>query len=93
MRYYYRHREEEIERVQQRQDHLLEWVREVKAEQGCSKCDEDHPATLDYHHPNPDEKDRGVAKMAMDGLSKDRIREEMEKCELLCANCHRKEHW
>ena len=34
-----------------------------------------------------------VCEMVTYGYSKDKLRDEMDKCELLCANCHRKEHY
>jgi hypothetical protein len=91
-RHYYRNKDEWHERIKNRKSELKSWVNETKAEAGCNRCSEGHPACLDYHHIDGD-KDRGVSKMAKDGVSKDKIREEMEKCIVLCANCHRKEHW
>ncbi|AGM11402.1 HNH endonuclease [Halogranum tailed virus 1] len=91
MRYYYRNREEEKERIANRKAKLRQWVADYKHERGCSNCDEEHPAALDFHHHN-DDKSESVAKLANDGYSKEAIKEEMEKCIILCANCHRKEH-
>lgn len=54
---------------------------------GYNKC----VAALDLHHINPDEKEYGVAKMR--NYSKDKIVAELSKCLLLCANCHREEHY
>lgn len=91
-RHYYRNKNEWAERINERKAELKAWVNETKTGTGCERCGEDHPACLDYHHIHG-EKDRGVSKMAKDGVGKERIREEMEKCVVLCANCHRKEHW
>lgn len=55
----------------------------------CIKCGESHPATLDFHHINPNEKDQDIAKMT----SRKKILEESKKCIILCSNCHRKLHW
>jgi hypothetical protein len=57
------------------------------SECGYNKC----PEALDFHHVNPEDKD-----FALSGrLSKswDVIELELQKCKLLCANCHREEHW
>lgn len=62
-------------------------VREAKQE-GCAKCDESEPACLDFHHVG--DKDRTVSSMM--GMSDTRLRDEIAKCVVLCANCHRKVH-
>ena len=60
---------------------------EAKAD-GCSICEESEPACLDFHHLG--DKDMPVSQMK--GMSDVRILEEIAKCVLLCANCHRKVH-
>jgi len=55
----------------------------------CVKCGEDHPAVLDFHHTNPDEKESSIAHIH----SRKKIIEESKKCIILCSNCHRKLHW
>jgi len=90
-RYYYRNRESEINRVNEMREDTKDWVNSVKQDKGCQECGEDHPACLDFHHI--DEKDDSIWNMAHNNRSKDSIRDEMSKCIVLCANCHRKEHW
>jgi hypothetical protein len=53
---------------------------------GYNKC----AAALDFHHLNPDTKDRGIA--VMKNYSEKRLRLEIAKCILVCANCHREIH-
>lgn len=66
--------------------------KEWKATLKCERCGENHPACLDFHHLDPNEKEMSIATMA--GLfSLDRIKEEASKCIVLCSNCHRKEHY
>lgn len=89
-RYYYRNREEEQRRTNRRQQALRQWYRRQKAEFVCSRCGEGHPACLEFHHR--DEKRADVAEMVRNSYSKEKIRREMERCVVLCANCHRKEH-
>ncbi|NHN43443.1 HNH endonuclease [Halorubellus sp. JP-L1] len=90
-RWYYKNREYDIERREERRQELQAWVREQKAESdGCERCEEAHPATLEYHHPG--EKFKSISRMVRDGHSRDRMLKEMSRCELLCANCHRKLH-
>ena len=57
----------------------------------CSSCGETfHPAVYEFHHTDPSTKDRDPSKMLQ--LSLTRLTEELDKCVLLCANCHRIEH-
>jgi len=56
----------------------------------CTHCGFSDPECLDFHHMNPAKKDFHVS--AMMSLSWKRIYAEAEKCIVLCANCHRKEH-
>ena len=57
----------------------------------CSRCGYDKfSGALECHHRDPSEKERGIAKMA--NYSADRIRQELGKCDLVCATCHREIH-
>lgn len=44
----------------------------------------------DFHHRDRSAKEVQVARLF--GCSRDRIRVELDKCELLCATCHRRRH-
>lgn len=46
---------------------------------------------FEFHHINPDEKERSISSM-LGHCSLKRIREEAKKCVLLCSNCHRAVH-
>ena len=69
------------------------WLKEFRAKAKCVQCGEDHPATLDFHHIDPSEKDLPLADAAHRGWSIARLKREIEKCVVLCANCHRKLHY
>lgn len=79
-------------RVQnQRKREIREWFYELKTTLKCSRCDEDHPACIDFHHK--DEKNHLVSQLVIEGAGKETILKEIALCEVLCSNCHRKEHW
>ncbi len=68
------------------------FIKRVKSIFGCSRCGyKEHPDALDFHHPNKD-KEKSLASYAKDGVSLEFIKNEIRKCVLLCANCHRVEH-
>lgn len=65
---------------------------EYKSKLYCVRCNETHPACLDFHHTNTN-KFKGVAEMAASTYKWEIILNEIQKCIVLCANCHRKEHF
>jgi hypothetical protein len=72
-------------------DELLEDVGDLLAA-GCIVCGETDPACLDFHHRDPAQKAYGVRQAVHHGWSRTRVRAEAAKCDILCANCHRKHH-
>lgn len=93
-RWHYRNREWNRKRTLNRRARHRAWVYEQKARSdGCVRCDEGDPACLDYHHRDETEKEMTVSEMVTYGYAKTKLRAEMDKCVLLCANCHRKEHY
>jgi len=56
----------------------------------CVDCGEADHVVLDFDHKNPSEKTACISRMAADGFSLDKIKKEMEKCDVRCANCHRR---
>jgi hypothetical protein len=59
----------------------------------CHKCGYDKcPAALEFHHTDATEKDFEISKVNTTAWSS-AITKELDKCILLCANCHREEHW
>ncbi|MBX0286703.1 HNH endonuclease [Halomicroarcula sp. F28] len=92
-RWHYRNRAWNTERSLQRRAEIRAWANDIKATAGCARCPEDDPACLDFHHVDEDEKEHQVTTMISYGYGRDKILDEMAKCEVICANCHRKEHF
>ncbi|QLH80593.1 homing endonuclease associated repeat-containing protein [Halosimplex pelagicum] len=91
-RWHYRNAEHNTERTLRRRARLRAWVNERKRERGCADCDESDPACLDFHHLDGEAKAMAVTDMITHGHGREALREEFEKCDVLCANCHRKRH-
>lgn len=70
-------------------------VTAYKVARGCEKCGEKHPATLDFHHLDPTTKEYNIGATIHMGNPAEvsKVWDEIAKCVVLCANCHRKEHW
>jgi len=62
-------------------------IRRYKTMNGCAVCGYNNcPDALHFDHLEPDQKSMEVSRMYCH--SKERIKEEIKKCRLLCANCH-----
>ncbi len=56
----------------------------------CEDCGEsfpNRPEVFEFDHREPTDKSHGIARMLSWGV--DRLLAEIEKCDLVCANCHR----
>jgi hypothetical protein len=67
-------------------DKLLEY----KLAHPCSVCGESEPCCIDFHHTNTTQKDFTISSFKKKHWLK--VLNEIEKCIVLCANCHRKLH-
>lgn len=57
----------------------------------CERCGYNkYYGALEFHHRNPSEKDFQWNKLRL--MSWDKIVKEINKCDLLCSNCHREVH-
>ncbi len=69
-----------------------EFIKRYKMSVGCQECGfKKHYAALDFHHMTDDKKDN-IALMSNESFSLKRIKTEIRKCVVLCANCHRTKH-
>ena len=58
----------------------------------CFHCGLDKGYLLDFHHRNPEEKEGALADFSK-GYNLTKFFDELSKCDLLCANCHREFHY
>ena len=65
------------------------FVDRVKRVLRCVDCGESNPVVLEFDHVRG-EKAGNIADMVHRPLCVDAIKEEIRKCEVRCANCHRK---
>ncbi len=88
-----RNRARRIAKVYERKERLWEFYNQLKATLECAQCGENHPATLQFHHRDPQKKEFNLSEAVREGYSIERIKREVAKCTVLCANCHAKEHY
>jgi hypothetical protein len=61
---------------------------------GCAYCGWNiHPEVLQFHHRKPLEKENQVSRLVNDGRPMDEILKEIEKCDIICPNCHTFKHY
>lgn len=65
-------------------------ILEHKNTHPCSECGEADPRCLDFHHRDESTKEFNLSEHK--GRSASEVEKEIQKCVMLCANCHRKEH-
>ena len=63
----------------------------LKKQSKCKKCGETRFYLFDFHHRNPEEKEFTISKHMT--ISLDKLYNEIEKCDILCSNCHREWHY
>ena len=90
--HYRNNKEYYYERNKKARIELRKWYSEYKSNLQCKICGETHPACIDFHHKDIFTKKFDISRSLPIG-SKKRILEEMKKCDVLCANCHRKLHY
>lgn len=72
---------------------IRNWLWDYKKNLKCKKCGISDYRVLDFHHHDPSEKEICVASAVTGRWAIDRIQREIDKCEVLCSNCHRIVHW
>ena len=86
--YYAAHREQEIERVRVRQAATLGFLRDLRR-QPCQDCGGTFPPwVMDFDHREPTKKSFNVTSGRAMLMSRSRLMSEVEKCDIVCANCH-----
>ena len=68
-------------------------IKRIKETVGCCKCNERHIACLEFHHKEPEEKLFQVSAFRNHCSNITKLIREINKCLLICANCHKKEHY
>lgn len=83
----------EAERKRQARDRNKEYIRNIKEKYPCADCGEHyHYSQMDFDHIQGKKKNN-LARYANSAVSLSTIKDELKKCELVCANCHRYRTW
>lgn len=84
-------RKQVVANVQRRREKVKKLSIEYKGGKcqicGYNKCVD----ALEFHHLNPEEKEFGISSKGYT-RSWEKVQQELDKCILLCSNCHREVH-
>lgn len=69
------------------------WLEELKKTLRCQRCGFSDYRALVFHHAESRKKDFNIGDTLSLGLSRAAIKREIEKCIVLCSNCHHIEHY
>src|SRR3989344_9205527 len=91
-KWYKNNKQSEKLHIKKRKLRIRRWFEEYKNTLKYILCSESHPAVIDFHHKKWEEKERGIAQMVGYGYSIKKIKKDINKCQIVCSNCHRKIH-
>ena len=86
---YERNKAQIIQRQKERRQRIVEWIIGLKKDQPCTDCGQVyHFAAMHYDHLPGATKLGTIREMAYRYADKQKILDEIAKCELVCSNCH-----
>jgi hypothetical protein len=89
--YYNRHKEDELaykyERQVNKRDEARRYVWEYLSNHICHDCGEYDPLVLTFDHVRGTKK-MNISQMINQGYTLKVLQEEIDKCEVVCSNCH-----
>lgn len=88
-KYYYNNKDKFRDRSKRNRKEIRDFLNNIK-QKGCSICGETDIACLDFHHLS--DKKYNISEL-VNSENLNKIKEELNKCIILCANCHRKIHY
>jgi len=67
------------------------WLEEYKKTLNCSNCGNNNFKVLEFHHVGTNKEIEIANSIAKHSI--DKVKTEIAKCIVLCANCHREHHY
>ena len=84
-----KYRERAVERNKKLKTRLKLLLIEYLSDKSCIMCGNSDPRVLEFDHLDPNVKSFEIARAIHNTISWDKILVEIEKCQILCANCHK----
>lgn len=92
-KHYKKNKEKYLLRNDIREKELRNFVNDYKKNKSCEICGYNKSTiALDFHHNNPLIKELEISKAIQRGWGIPRLKKEIEKCKVVCKNCHAEIH-
>ncbi len=89
----YKNREDLYKAQKQYRIKIRQQLLTFLSEKCCMDCGERDPIVLDFDHKDPTSKFKSISKMLSGHYSWKSLLVEIDKCEIRCANCHRRKSY
>lgn len=89
-KHYYANKQQYLDRNKRDRKNAQQHVLAYLLANPCVDCGEKDVRCLEFDHRDRANKSHSITKMITDGLTIVRIDAEIAKCDVRCANCHRK---
>jgi hypothetical protein len=85
---YHKNKDKYLERSRKARVKKRQWMYDYLLDHPCEICGENRPECLDFDHIDKENKSFNISKYRDSKSYKD-LENEINKCRVLCANCHR----
>lgn len=65
-----------------------QYVYDYLKNNNCTDCGESDPVVLEFDHKK--DKEYNVSELIFTGCSTEKLQKEIDKCEVVCSNCHKR---
>jgi hypothetical protein len=87
-KHYHANKEQYFARNKKKKLEMREWLDEIKSKP-CMDCGISYPPyVMDFDHRDPELKVSEITRVVRKGSWK-QLQDEVDKCDLVCSNCHR----
>lgn len=90
--YYAENREKHLKVIRKRSNKVIannqKYIVEYLQNHPCVDCQESDIIVLEFDHQR--DKNKNISTLVSEGYSLNTVKKEIEKCEVVCANCHRR---
>ena len=72
-----------------RKEELKKYLFAILEKAKCADCETKNIIVLEFDHREPKKKKHNISSIMRNVLSMKILKEELKKCDIVCANCHR----